>query len=57
LDDSTRDMMLSLIDPNSREEPQSRCKEVSRPEIAGSKPIGSGQVASAAQSALNKPRP
>jgi hypothetical protein len=57
LDESTKDLMLSLIDPNSTEEPQSRCEKVTRPEIAGSKPIGSGQVAAAAQSALNKPRP
>lgn len=57
LDESTKDLMLSLMDPNSREEPQSRCEEVSRPGIAGSKPMAGGQLASTAQSALNKPRP
>jgi hypothetical protein len=43
LDDPTKDLMLSLIDPNSVEEPQSRCQEVSL-QIGGSQPIGAGQV-------------
>lgn len=31
LDDATKDLMLSLIDPNSTEEPQSRCTPVKLP--------------------------
>ncbi|HEX5108741.1 MAG TPA: hypothetical protein VFV95_09855 [Vicinamibacterales bacterium] len=53
LDDPTKDLMLSLIDPNSREEPQSRC-EVVRPVLVGSS-VAAGKVP--AQSVATVPRP
>jgi len=55
LDDATKDLLLSLIDPNSREEPQARCQEASW-HIGGTKPIAAGQT-SLAQSSVSKPRP
>jgi hypothetical protein len=33
LDHATKDLMLSLIDPNSTKEPQSRCGAVERPHV------------------------
>jgi hypothetical protein len=45
LDDATKDLMLSLIDPNSVEEPQSRCHELSW-QIGGTLPIDAGQLTS-----------
>jgi hypothetical protein len=33
LDDATKDLMLNLIDPNSTEEPQARCRALGRPQI------------------------
>ena len=33
LDTATKDLMLSLIDPNSTEEPQSRCRAFARPQV------------------------
>lgn len=45
LDDATKDLMLSLIDPNSVEEPQSRCQELSW-QIGGTLPIDAGQLTS-----------
>jgi hypothetical protein len=33
LDNATKDLMLSLIDPNGTEEPQSRCRAFARPQV------------------------
>jgi hypothetical protein len=55
LDDATKDLMLSLIDPNSREEPQSRCDERTW-QIGGTRQVSAEQISSVHVSSL-KPRP
>jgi hypothetical protein len=53
LDDATKDLMLSLIDPNSREEPQSRCQEAGW-HASVAQPVSAGQISSV-QSSVNRP--
>jgi hypothetical protein len=55
LDEATKDLMLSLIDPNSREEPQSRCQERTW-QVSQDRVVSVGDL-NTLQGTLNRPRP